>query len=85
MQLEVHMKSLLLNTKKTPNPTLKFAPFGRWDAPSARLLASLGLSMMLAYRIDNTYAFTYHLIFFEGVQNANTYGQRSPREFVPAH
>jgi hypothetical protein len=22
-----------------PNPTLKFAPFGRWDAPSARPLA----------------------------------------------
>ncbi len=22
-----------------PNPTLKFAPFGRWDAPSARTLA----------------------------------------------
>ncbi len=23
-----------------PNPTLKFAPFGRWDAPSARPLAA---------------------------------------------
>jgi hypothetical protein len=23
------------------NPTLKFAPFGRWDAPSARPLAAL--------------------------------------------
>ena len=24
---------------KVPNPTLKFAPPGRWDAPSARPLA----------------------------------------------
>jgi hypothetical protein len=23
-----------------PNPTLKFAPFGRWDAPAARPLAA---------------------------------------------
>jgi hypothetical protein len=26
-----------------PNPSLKFAPSGRWDAPSARPLAALGL------------------------------------------
>ncbi len=33
------MKLNVLLFKLQPNPTLKFAPFGRWDAPSARPLA----------------------------------------------
>ena len=30
----------LVSERSRPNPTLKFAPSGRWDAPSARPLAA---------------------------------------------
>ncbi len=37
----MHLSILLTNVNVAwPNPALKFAPFGRWDAPSARPLAA---------------------------------------------
>jgi hypothetical protein len=30
----------MLVSLRSANPALKFAPFGRWDAPSARPLAA---------------------------------------------
>ena len=33
-------------SNNTYNPTLKFAPFGRWDAPSARPLYLISSSEM---------------------------------------
>ncbi len=34
------MSLLKMSDAKAANPALKFAPFGRWDAPSARPLAA---------------------------------------------
>jgi len=37
----MHLSIFLNNANVAwPNPTLKFAPSGRWDAPSARPLAA---------------------------------------------
>ena len=36
-EIQIVLKVML---RSKPNPTLKFAPFGRWDAPSARPLAA---------------------------------------------
>jgi hypothetical protein len=35
----MHVRTVAM-MENAPNPTLKFAPFGRWDAPSARPLAA---------------------------------------------
>jgi len=39
-QLRLPLSTLNQWKKMASNPTLKFAPFGRWDTPSARPLAT---------------------------------------------